>query len=144
MRPSEVALAAGARQAIDRAVRAAWPREWVAVLGGQRRPAVTCIDRIVSVADADTIDGFAMPPAAFVAATAELARLGCEFLGFAHSHPGGAAAPSVRDRTELWSRCVQLIAGGAGPDAVQLAAYWLDRGACTPLPLRSGTAEATA
>lgn len=131
----EVWLAVAAQRAIERQALGAWPGEMVAALGGRRTGAALVIERIVPFAGAGGDGGFAVPPAEFLAAEARLQHLGARWLGFVHSHPGGAAAPSARDRHELWRGCVQLIVGGARRDRLQTGAFWLDGDACTPLRL---------
>ncbi len=109
----EIALTDAARRALLVAAREAAPRECAAVLGGARgarRTAVTDVLPVPNVAARD--DRFEVSPESFFTAEQELARRGREFVGFAHSHPRGACAPSSRDRETLWSGCVQLITDG--------------------------------
>ncbi|MGC6486198.1 MAG: Mov34/MPN/PAD-1 family protein [Planctomycetota bacterium] len=131
--PDEVAWTEGVRSELLRAVAACRPRELVAVLGGRcagRAASVTAFVEVPNVAPAD--DSFAVEPAAFAAAERSLRRAGCAFVGFVHSHPNGSAAPSERDRAELWPCCLQLIAAGG-----DLRAYWLDEARVLhPLPGR--------
>lgn len=144
MRPAEVRLTATARRAIERAALAAWPREMAAALGGSRSAGALQIERVVPFAGAGDAHGFAVPPAAFVAAEAQFRDAGCEWLGFVHSHPGGTASPSTRDRVELWRGCVQLLVGGASADDLRFAAFWFAGDTCTPLRVRHEAAEAPA
>ena len=131
--PDAVAWTEDLREALLAAARLASPRELVAVLGGDcgaDTTSVTAFVEVQNVARGD--DRFGVDPGAFAAVEQQLRRRGCAFVGFAHSHPRGAAAPSARDRDELWSGCVQLIVAG---DDVR--AYWLDRArAVHALPLR--------
>jgi proteasome lid subunit RPN8/RPN11 len=142
MPPTTVELAHGARRTIQSAVRGAWPLEMVAALGGVQRGATVAIERVVAFAGAGGGDGFAVSPVAFLAAAASLRASGCDWLGFVHSHPGGVAAPSQRDRVMLWHGCVQLIAGGDAPERLQLAAFWLDDEGVRPLPLAAPDPDA--
>lgn len=135
MRPSEVRLTVAAREAIVGAVRAAWPDEVVGALGGRRRDGVFVVEQLVRFAGAGRRDGFEVAPAAFLQAEHELGRAERTWQGFVHSHPGGSAAPSARDRDELWRHCVQLIVGGSDPHDLHTAAFWFDGDTCTPLPL---------
>lgn len=131
--PDAVAWTEDLREALLAAARLASPRELVAVLGGDCGADTTSVTAFVEVENVARGDGrFGVDPGAFAAVEQQLRRRGCTFVGFAHSHPRGAAAPSARDRDELWSGCVQLIVAG---DDVR--AYWLDRArAVHALPLR--------
>ncbi len=130
----EIALCGSARDALLRAARAAAPRECTAVLGGDRA-SVTDVVTVPNVAAA--ADRFEVAPADFLAAERELARRGRAFVGFAHSHPGGACAPSTRDRETLWPDCVQLITDGADVRAFRLGRD----GAVHPLKLLAAEAR---
>ena len=106
-----------------RATAAAAPRECAAVLGGSRGPGRASITQLVEVPNVGRgEDAFAVDPVDFARAERAITRRGLTFLGFAHSHPRGAAAPSLRDLKELWTGCFHLIAG-----ASQVRAFWLDR-----------------
>ena len=74
---------------------------------------------------------------AAAALSAASARRGRAFVGFAHSHPGGACAPSMRDRETLWPDCVQLITDGADVRAFRLGRD----GAVHPLTLLAAEAR---
>ena len=120
--PDEVGWKEVLRAALVRAGRAAHPREFAAVLGGDRGGRATWVSCFVEVPNtARCADAFAVEPPAFAAAERELRRRGCAFVGFAHSHPRGVAAPAARDRAELWTECVQVITS-----ADDVRAYWLD------------------
>ena len=131
--PDAVAWTEDLREALLDAARLASPREVVAVLGGDcgaDTTSVTAFVEVENVARGD--DRFGVDPGAFAAVEQQLRRRGCAFVGFAHSHSRGVAAPSARDRDELWSGCVQLIVAG---DDVR--AYWFDRARVIhALPLR--------
>ena len=144
MPPDEVRLAAAVQRTIDRATRSAWPKEMVGALGGTHRDGTVLVEHVVPIAAAGQRDSFAVTPTAFLLAEAELTAAGHQWLGFVHSHPGGTAAPSARDRRELWHRCLQLIVGGPRPDELQTAAFWLEDDACAPLRLGRCHAEARA
>lgn len=135
--PDELLWTEDARAALLALARAAAPRECAALLGGHRDGGATCITDVEALANrAAGDDAFAVGSREFLRAEGALAARGLTFLGFAHSHPRGAAAPSARDRAELWTGCVQLITDGS-----QVRAFWLDeRRAVRPLPL--GSAEA--
>ncbi|MCK5943140.1 MAG: Mov34/MPN/PAD-1 family protein [Planctomycetes bacterium] len=119
------ALRAGARRAA--------PREFVAALGGHEAGGdvrVTAVVALPNVALDD--DAFEVEPTSFLAAEATLRARGAPFVGFAHSHPVGACAPSARDLAQLWPDCVQLITDGE-----QVRAYRIDRRRrAQPLPCR--------
>lgn len=131
--PDAVAWTEDLREALLAAALRASPREFVAVLGGSCGADATSVTAFIEVDNiARSDDRFGVDPWAFAAAEQRLRRRGCAFVGFAHSHPRGAAAPSARDRDELWSGCVQMVVAG---DDVR--AYWLDRARVVhALPLR--------
>jgi proteasome lid subunit RPN8/RPN11 len=135
MRPSEVRLTVAAQQAIERGTNASWPREMVAALGGRRCADVVLVEQVVPFPTAGEHDSFLVPPASFLDAERRIRRAGGRWLGFVHSHPGGAAAPSARDRAELWRACVQMIVGGARREALCAAAFWFAGDTCTDLRL---------
>jgi proteasome lid subunit RPN8/RPN11 len=96
------------------AARVAAPREIVAVLGGCVVGTNAQVRRIVMLPN-DAGDGdasFAVDSVAFTQCEHELRNSGDTFLGFAHSHPLGSTAPSIRDREQLWTECVQMITDG--------------------------------
>lgn len=134
----EIVWTGDARNALLRCARAAAPRECAALLGGARDGTAVTVTELVELANvATTDDAFEVTPAAFAAAENALRERGAELVGFAHSHPSGACAPSARDRAELWTGCVQAITDG---DAVQ--AFWLTADRAV-LPMRSCTMEAS-
>ena len=111
------------RDRLLRAAAAAAPRECVVVLGGTRAGSRASVTDLVPVANAAFGgDSFAVAPEAFARAEDTLRGRGLTFLGFAHSHLEGAPSPSLRDRAELWTGCLQLIVAGS-----QVRAYLLDR-----------------
>lgn len=125
--------------------RAAAPRECVAALGGtvhDGHASVTAARPLPNAARGD--DAFAVDPIAFCRADRALTRRDRRWLGFVHSHARGAAAPSARDRQQLWPDCLQLIvAAGADGDA-RVAAFVLRDGAPRALPLAIAAERATA
>lgn len=135
MRPARVRIDPNALGAFESAAANAWPDEAVALLGGRTAGGTTTVDRCVPIPGAGRRDGFVVDPPAFLAAEAELRRAGASFVGFAHSHPGGAAMLSAQDRAELWPRCVQIVAGSLARGTWTAAAFWLDEGAVTSLPV---------
>ncbi|MEC8252424.1 MAG: M67 family metallopeptidase [Planctomycetota bacterium] len=120
--PEELVWTERVQSDLLRAASAASPRECAAVLGGEAAGARTAITSLIEVPNAHPEpDAFEITPADFARAQRALEDRGAAFIGFAHSHPRGAAAPSLRDRAELWTGCVHLIAGGE-----QVRAFWLD------------------
>lgn len=126
---------------IRAAALAAWPGEFVGLLGGERDPA-RCGLRIAAfvplAAATTTADAFAVPPPAFARAEAELRARGAPWLGFVHSHPDGVAAPSQRDQRELWRHCVQMIVATTRAGEPRIAAYWFDDRGAHPFALETG------
>ncbi len=81
-------------------------------------------------------DRFAIDPAAQVRLMRALRGSGRTIVGCYHSHPGGAAEPSARDREGAGEEdFVWLIAGLRPGDAPRLAAFVFAGGAFRPLPL---------
>jgi proteasome lid subunit RPN8/RPN11 len=112
--------------------RDAAPREFAGVLGGERGADAWRVTRVLPLANsAAGDDAFAIGPEAFVAAERALHAAGLAWLGFVHSHPRSTAAPSARDRRELWRGCVQMIVGADG-----VRAFWFDRDTCRELTVR--------
>ena len=103
-----------AEAALFEAARAAAPCEFAAVLGGCVRGENALVRRIVQLPNTSTAaeDSFAVDGVAFAQCEHELRQHGETFLGFVHSHPKGGTAPSVRDRQQLWTGCLQMITDG--------------------------------
>tara|TARA_R110002072_G_scaffold228234_3_gene385033 strand:- start:1680 stop:2096 length:417 start_codon:yes stop_codon:yes gene_type:complete len=96
-----------------RAARAEAPREFAAVLGGRVCDGSADVRRVLRLPNrADDHTSFEVDAVAFARCEHELRKTGDTFLGFAHSHPNGSTAPSVRDREQLWTDCVQVITDG--------------------------------
>ena len=130
--PDELLWTEGAREALLGLARAAAPRECAAVLGGRCDGATTYVTDVTALVNrASGDDAFAVDEREFLRSSRALADRGRTFVGFAHSHPRGSAAPSQRDRDQLWTGCVQLITDGD-----EVRAFWLDpRRAVHALPL---------
>lgn len=125
---SQVVLTSDAHRGLCQATRAAWPHELVAVLGGARIDDIARIDTVLVLANSAAVSHgeFAVEALAFARSEHQLRRDGRQWLGFAHSHPRGTAAPSARDRRELWRDCLQLIlATGSPHDEPSVCAFVL-------------------
>jgi proteasome lid subunit RPN8/RPN11 len=134
---ARVVLTRAAHAAVADAVRAAWPCEMAAVLGGHEQLGTARVDTVVCHPESELRpDAFSLDPVGFARAEYALRSTGRRWLGFAHSHPNGTALPSLRDRAELWRGCVQLIAASDGA-TVTFGAFELgsDPAAVTALPL---------
>ena len=142
MLPRSVRLLPPVHDAMCAAAVAAMPREFAGILGGARSDGEITVHRMTALPAGATEDHFDVPAAAFAAGEAELRALGCTWVGFAHSHPRGAAAPSLRDRASLWRDCLQLIVAVRANLTPHTAAFWLTAHAAVPLPLHVVT-EAT-
>ena len=97
--------------------KGAYPEEFCAILLGRGEGADVRIVEIVSTANVDERpgSGFAIAPAALIAAEKQARPRGLRIVGFAHSHPGGAGVPSARDmESAFWPECVYGIVGGEG------------------------------
>lgn len=111
------------RERLLHAAAAAAPRECAVVLGGTRAGSRASVTDLIPVTNAAfDSDSFAVAPEDFARAESTLRGRGRTFLGFAHSHLEGAPSPSLRDRAELWTGCLQLIIAGS-----RVRAYLLDR-----------------
>jgi proteasome lid subunit RPN8/RPN11 len=105
--------------------REAFPLECCGVLVGT-------VGRIVQAVRARNIatgpNRFHIDPKDHVDARRQSRREGLDIIGFYHSHPAGAAAPSETDRAEAtYDRCLHVIVAVAGgvPD---VRAFWFERG----------------
>lgn len=142
MPPDAVVLAPEACEAMVAAARAAWPVEMVGLLGGDNAGGVITARRFEPLPSATTDrDAFAVPAATFAAAEYALRRCGLAWVGFAHSHPDGAAAPSARDRLDLWSGCVQVVVVATPGAPPAIGAFWRDGDGMLPLVLRAASLE---
>ncbi|MBL8754498.1 MAG: Mov34/MPN/PAD-1 family protein [Planctomycetes bacterium] len=132
MRPSRIVLAAEVHAALLAANGAPDAHEPVAMLGGHQRGDTAHVAACPVLPNvAVHADRFAVEPAAFAAAEASLRACGLTWLGFAHGHRGGSAAPSCADRALLWRDCVQVVVGAEG-----VRAFWFAGEACLPLPIQ--------
>ncbi len=142
MRPEAVRIDPVTRARLEAAAAAALPDEFVALLGGtadDRRPDVDTVVALDALVGPDT---FAAEPAAFARAEAAIRAAGRHWLGFVHSHPNGAAIPSLRDRRDAWRNCLQLVVGAAADRPVVVAAYWFDHDGMHAVPVLTRTPEA--
>jgi proteasome lid subunit RPN8/RPN11 len=130
--------------ALRRALHAAAPREFVGLLGGSSDGAKWTVDAFLPLPNAARgVDAFAVAPAAFAAAEAELRAQGRRWLGFAHGHPTAPAVPSQRDVAAFWPGCLQAIVGPCDPGAA-LRCYWRDGTAVREVAVRAARGEAVA
>lgn len=93
------------------------------MLGGRIGGGTIHIERVLPLPNQSMHDdAFTVEGSQFARCEHELRESGFAFVGFAHSHPGGHASPSQRDREQLWTDCVQVITNGE-----QVCAFVLDR-----------------
>jgi len=98
------------RSQLAEAYRAAAPREFVAVLGGRIEEQTACVEQVIVMPNvAVTGDAFEVDAATFAQCEHTMRAASHCMLGFAHSHVDGHASPSVRDREQLWTDCLQVI-----------------------------------
>jgi proteasome lid subunit RPN8/RPN11 len=131
-----VILASEHRAQLEREAREALPRECCGLIEGVREHSDI---RVTALHPARNLsphaDAFAIDPEEQFRLLRALRGTGHEILGCYHSHPGGGADPSERDRDgagedgSLW-----LIAGG-GDDAFELGAYIWSAGAFAPVSI---------
>lgn len=123
------------RQVAERirdAARRAAPHEACGVLGGHRHGDHVAVECWIELGpEHPAVDAFSVDPAAFARAEAELRADGVSWVGFVHSHPGGAACPSVRDLEQLWRGCLHLVVGGRA--LRDIGAFWLQDSGATKL-----------
>lgn len=118
--------------------RESWPAEACWALGGDASGGVLHLRQAVPLPNrADGSETFAAAAADFARAEHQLRATGWRWLGFAHTHPGGPAGLSHRDRRELWHDCLQLVLAlpAAFATAIPIAAFWLRADGVHPLPL---------
>ena len=108
---------------LQKAARKAAPREMAAVLGGYVADQTAYVQRMLLLPNQSANDDtFEVDGVAFAQCEHQLRLEHRTFLGFAHSHPEGIAAPSRRDRELLWPDCVQVITDGTNCNAFRLDA----------------------
>jgi proteasome lid subunit RPN8/RPN11 len=113
-------------RAFAAAAAAAWPAEACGLLGGRRCGGDFAVRTFLPLRNHSRDDGaFAVDAVEFAAGEARLRAAGRALVGFAHSHPGGAALPSARDRRELWRDCLQWIGAVDRGGGFELAAFVL-------------------
>ena len=133
--PAAVRLPRSLLAAIERAAESAYPAECCGLLVGRpaRPPAETTIEvtRIAPSANlaADPERGFEVAPDLFARlATGDEDGAG-GLVGLYHSHPGGAPAPSARDRAAAWQGgWVWLVTAVADGRASATAAHLVAAG----------------
>lgn len=89
------------------------PRECCGVLLGRRevnRARVEAVRTAPNVA-AEPTSGYEIEPRTLVSVQREARAEGLEIVGYYHSHPGGRAVPSGRDREAAWPGTSYLIVG---------------------------------
>ncbi|MFZ5442734.1 MAG: M67 family metallopeptidase [Myxococcota bacterium] len=102
-----VELEAGSlRDALVAHAMRAWPAECVGALFGTTAP-LSALE-LENAAPAPGRE-FELSAREYLRAEAEAERRGLPLLGFYHSHPGGAAEPSARDRALFGHFPVQVI-----------------------------------
>ena len=137
MLPARLELPTALLAELTAAAQSAWPREFVAALGGEPLAAGWRLTSAEPLPNAATEpDRFAVEPWWFARAEAALRARGASWCGFVHSHPSGVALPSQQDRRSLWHHCVQLIlASGQAGLAPVPHAYFGDGRELVPVPI---------
>ena len=126
-----VSLSPAIAQQLQQQAQAAWPAECAAILGGHRAspPAdghLTIRQLVVVPNRSAATDRFVIDPADFAAALRAFADRDQQWLGFAHSHPGGSTALSTIDRRELWTGCLQTIIAPQADGSCPRAHHWAE------------------
>ena len=104
-------------EALEALAKEAYPEEFCAILLGRGEGDGLRVVEIVPVANVDERPrgGYAIAPAELIAAEKAARPRGLRIVGFAHSHPGGEAAPSARDvASAFWPECVYGVVGVEG------------------------------
>jgi proteasome lid subunit RPN8/RPN11 len=136
MRRAPVLLETAAAQAMARAVEEAGTDEMVGLVAGHATADVLHVVRFAPLGSAVCeSDRFTVAPWHFAAAEQDLRAAGLQWLGFAHSHPGGEPVPSAADREQLWPHCLQLVLGTAR-GALAIGAFFCDAEGFHELPVR--------
>jgi proteasome lid subunit RPN8/RPN11 len=157
MVPARIELPTVLLAELTAAAQSAWPREFVAALGGELLAdgwRLTSAEPLPNAAPAparftaEFTFEFTVEPWRFARAEAALRARGASWCGFVHSHPSGVALPSQQDRRSLWHHCVQLIlASGPSIQAPVPHACFGDGRELLPVPielLAAATAPAVA
>ena len=101
---------------LEAEARATFPRECCGLIEVVREGQVLAVAALHPAANQAAETGcFAIDPAAHIALSRAARAKGREIAGCYHSHPGGVAAPSARDRENGAQGFVWLIAALDGP-----------------------------
>lgn len=127
-------LPAGVRADVIAHARAEAPKECCGLLIGHGG----AIDECVPARNLDPASAtrYLLDPAVHIATRRRLRGTGREVIGCYHSHPGSAAVPSGTDVAEAhYAEFIWMIVSLANAGAPEIAAFLLDGGRFTPLPL---------
>ncbi len=130
-----VIVASEVLAALREAAGAVWPDEFAGLVGGRREADAWHVDAFVGCDHDGHRRGFSITAASFAAAEAQLRGGGHRWLGFVHSHPGGAPHPSRADLAAAWPDTLQLLLGGATPGTLTLRAFVIRDEVARPLPI---------
>lgn len=115
-------LAVSHLEALRREAAAAYPEECCGILLGEAAGEPASVAALLPAANvaAERRHGYCVDPAALLRAHRAARQGGPAVLGYYHSHPDAAAAPSARDRREALAEARYLIVavrGGAAGEA---------------------------
>jgi len=101
------------------------PRECCGVLIGRSEGKRTIVEAVVAAPNAARLPlgRYEIDPQALVAAHRRAREGGLEVVGYYHSHPGGRAVPSRRDRRTAWPETSYLIVA-TGDGAITEQRSW--------------------
>lgn len=144
--PLQLDLAPRAAAVVRAAATANGTGERCGVLLGARRARRVEVHEARLVANLDPRPGrFVVEPGELVAAERDALARGLELVGFVHTHPRGARAPSRSDRAGAWDGHVVLVATEEGWSAHWPAAQgFAPIGAFTPHGTSLDTSEENA
>lgn len=132
-------LPAALRRRIEEHVGAAAPEEACGVLLGRETgegPRRVLAVRPTRNGADDRRRAYVLEPADLVAAVREARERSLELVGYYHSHPGGRAVPSPRDRAHAWPEASYLILAPDGAGKLEARSWRLAGDAFAEEPVR--------
>ncbi|MFQ5525506.1 MAG: Mov34/MPN/PAD-1 family protein [Thermoanaerobaculia bacterium] len=138
-------LAREVRSEITRHAREAWPAECCGILVGkettERRARV---DRAVPAENvsASPATSFEVSPPRILSAQRSARAGELEIVGYYHSHPGGSARPSDRDRRDAWTETSYVILGLEGREVTSIRSWRLQGGEFLEEEITTGSDQA--
>jgi proteasome lid subunit RPN8/RPN11 len=132
-------LGAALRKAIEKAARAAHPRECCGLLEGtllDHTARVSAVHAVRNLADAE--DRFEIDPAEHIRLLRDARDAGLAIVGCYHSHPNGKPEPSEYDRENGSDEEFVWLIAAVKDNHIELAAFVFTGDAFAPVKLTEG------